>query len=463
MSTIAPPPAPAPETPADDTPASAPARHATARALWLRWRWWGLCCLVLLLVGVLIAGIPAKEDHPALDPRSGAARGTRAADQLLQQRGITSGTAATAAELGRALREADTTVVLTRPNELTTRQLAELGSIGRGEHSRLLLLAPNQSALNAFAPGVRADYSAPDLKPPIGPGCDLPEAVAAGRVELDNQSFSGRPGDTACYPGSTLHALLSRTTGTQQVIVLGSADPLTNERLAHEGNAALALGLLGAHPRLVWQVADPHPQQDAPAPATPTTVPTAFPTTGSTGGGSTGGNSGGTTTDGPGDAPVERHGDHRTAQGEPRKKTLLDLVPAGWHWATYQLGLAALLAVAWRARRLGPVLGERLPAVVRASESTEGRARLYHRADARGHAAETLRRATRRRAAAALGLPHTSGDPDPAALTEAAAARLGRPPADLQHLLYGPAPTDDAALLRLADELDDMEWQVRQP
>ncbi|MFJ5234213.1 DUF4350 domain-containing protein [Kitasatospora sp. NPDC088391] len=456
MSTLAPPPATAPETPADDAPANTPPpRGAAARALWLRWRWWGMCCLVLLLVGVLIAGIPGKDDHPALDPRSGGARGTRAADQLLQQRGITSGTAATAAELGRALRDADTTVVLTRPNELTTRQLAALGSIGRGEHSRLVLVSPNQTALNAFAPGIRADYSEPDLTHPLDPGCDLPEAVTAGRVDLDNQSFGGRPGDTACYPGTTLHALLSRTTGTQQVIVLGSADPLVNEHLSHEGNAALALGLLGAHPRLVWQITDPNPEQDAPAPAA---------TTGATGGST--GDSGGTgdsVTGGKGDAPVERHGDRPGAQGEPRKKTFLDLVPAGWHWATYQLGLAALLAVAWRARRLGPVLSERLPAVVRASESTEGRARLYHRADARSHAAETLRRATRRRAAAALGLPHTSGDPDPAALTEAAAARLGRPPADLQHLLYGPAPTDDAALLRLADELDDMEWQVRQP
>ncbi|NBH09171.1 DUF4350 domain-containing protein, partial [Amycolatopsis sp. SID8362] len=40
----------------------------------------------------------------------------------------------------------------------------------------------------------------------------------------------------------------------------GSAAPLTNSRLAEQGNAALALRLLGAHPRLVWylpSVTDP--------------------------------------------------------------------------------------------------------------------------------------------------------------------------------------------------------------
>ncbi|MGF1432501.1 DUF4350 domain-containing protein, partial [Kitasatospora sp. LaBMicrA B282] len=42
-------------------------------------------------------------------------------------------------------------------------------------------------------------------------------------------------------------------------------------------------------------------------------------------------------------------------------------------------------------------------------------------------------------------------------------APADRAPADLPGLLYGPAPTDDAALLRLADDLDALERQVRQP
>ncbi len=102
--------------------------------------------------------------------------------------------------------------------------------------------------------------------------------------------------------------------------------------------------------------------------------------------------------------------------------------------------------------------------VVRASETTEGRARLYRRAKARGRAAEALRRAAAHRLAPALGVPLRSGAPDPDALCAAAADRLPDQPAgDVRALLYGPPPTDDAALLRLADDLDALERQVRNP
>ncbi|RKE19331.1 DUF4350 domain-containing protein [Streptomyces sp. TLI_171] len=470
MTAIAPPPATAEADEQPDTPPPAGPTGPTVRALWLRWRWWVLSCLVLLVTGALVVGIPGKSHYPPYDPRSGDATGTRAADQLLQQHRVDSRTAATRAELTAALRAADTTVVLAHPNELPVRELAELGSIGRGENTRLVLIAPNQPALNAFAPGILATGGTADPGHAPAPACDLPEAVHAGPADLAGQSYHGRPGDVACYPVGSRPGLVSRTTGTQQVIVLGAADPLTNARLDQEGNAALALGLLGAHPALVWQTPDLNPTVDD-QPATGGS----HGSTGGTGSGSTGGSTsggtGGSTTGGTGSDGGTTGGsdggtgtyedDDGTGQGKPR--SFADAVPAPWHWAFWQLVLAVLLTVAWRARRLGPVLSERLPAVVRASETTEGRARLYHRANARGHAAETLRRATRRRAATALGLPHTSGDPDPAALTEAAAARIGRPAADLQQLLYGPAPTDDAALLRLADDLDDMEWQVRQP
>ncbi|MFF2628905.1 DUF4350 domain-containing protein [Kitasatospora griseola] len=411
MTTTAPPPATAEpaEQPAVEPAAAAP--RTTLRTLWRRWRWWLLAGLALLLVGAMVAGIPGNNGYGPFDPRSGDVDGTRAADQILQRHGVTSRTAATESELVAALRADDTTVVLGRPDQLPRQELARLAALTRGANSRLVLVAPDQPVLNAFTPGISTYYSAIDTTA-VPPACTLPEAINAGAAQLGGQSYEPAARDVGCYPhGSSRLGLVSRTTGTQQVIVVGTEWPFTNAHLDQDGNAALVLGLLGAHHRLVWQTPD-----------LTTSV-----------------------------APAEQ------------RKSFDELIPDGWNWGALQLLLAALLAVVWRARRLGPVLSERLPAVVRASETTEGRARLYHRANARGHAAETLRRAARRRAAAALGLPHTSGDPDPAALTEAAAARLGRPAADLQQLLYGPAPTDDAALLRLADDLDDMEWQVRQP
>ena len=118
-----------------------------------------------------------------------------------------------------------------------------------------------------------------------------------------------------------------------------------------------------------------------------------------------------------------------------------------------QLALAVLVLALWRARRLGRVVPEPLPVVVRAAEAVEGRGRLYRAAGARDTAAEALRAGARARLAARLGLPRDAGREG---LVLALAARTGRPPQELDALLYGPAPHDDAALVRLADALDGL-------
>ncbi|MEV4561378.1 DUF4350 domain-containing protein [Kitasatospora sp. NPDC049285] len=409
MTTTAPPPATAEPAPAD-APAAEPAPRPTARTLWRRWRWYLLSAAILLLVGVLVAAIPGGGTYPPLDPRSGDKDGTLAAVRLLERHGVTTRTVTTEADLAAALRADDTTVVLPGTDLMSYGELNRLGTVPRGNRSRLVLLAPGQPALDAFAPGITVRYADTTDTLTTPATCTLPEAALAGSAELGGRSYRHRTSDTGCYPRHGNDTLVSRTEKDRQVIVTGTADTFSNARLDQEGNASLALGLLGAHRTLVWHLPD-HSLPD--------------------------------------DASV------------PGQKTLTDFVPAGWYWAALQLTVAALLAVVWRARRLGPVLTEQLPVVVRATETTEGRARLYQRAKARGHAADTLRRATRHRLATALGVPLHSGDPEPAALTEAATTRTGRPAADLQHLLYGPAPTDDAALVRLTDDLDALERQVR--
>ena len=97
---------------------------------------------------------------------------------------------------------------------------------------------------------------------------------------------------------------------------------------------------------------------------------------------------------------------------------------------------------------------------MRAAEATEGRARLYRRAGARDRAADALRGATLARIAPRFGL---TGGADPAAVTEALARRTHRPAHALTELLYGSAPADDAALVALADALDELEREVRAP
>ncbi|GAA2745311.1 DUF4350 domain-containing protein [Kitasatospora cinereorecta] len=403
-----------PVAPAPDDAAAHTSVSPTARTLWRRSRWYLFTALALLLVGLLIAGISGQSTFPALDPRSGDREGTLAAVHLLEKRGITVRTVDTERDLEAALRTPGATVVVPRSDLLSTAQLRRLAAVPRGE-GRLVLIAPQQPALDQLMPGSRVAGQTEGpanlvdtLTTPAG--CTLPEANRAGSAELGGLTYLRGADDTGCYARHGHPTLLHRASGGRETVALGTGDPLTNDRIAEEGNASLALGLLGSRPQLVWYL----PDYSAPAPSV-------------------------------------------------ARKSFTDYVPAGWYWATLQLAVAAGLAALWRARRLGPVVTEPLPVVVRATETTEGRARLYQRARAHGRAADALRRATRHRLAAALGIPATTGDVPEAALCAAVAARLGHPAADVQQVLYGPAPTDDAALLRLTDDLDALERQVRQP
>jgi hypothetical protein len=89
--------------------------------------------------------------------------------------------------------------------------------------------------------------------------------------------------------------------------------------------------------------------------------------------------------------------------------------------------------------------------MVRAAETVEGRARLYRRSGARDKAAAALRNTAVDRVRTGLGMPRRA---DPRELTDAVAARTGRSTGDVSALLYGAAPADDDALVRLATDLD---------
>lgn len=193
-------------------------------------------------------------------------------------------------------------------------------------------------------------------------------------------------------------------------MLLGSPDFLYNHHLAEHGNASLALQLLGTHKHLVWylpSISDPSAAHD-------------------------------------------------------RRRGFLDLIPSGWYWALLQLAFAAVLAAVWRARRLGPLVPEKLPVTVPAAETTEGHARLYEQAHARDRAAAVLRSATRTRLAPLIGVSPTHAH-TPDVLLPALHAHLTTTPgvdADLPGLLFGAAPADDKALVHLADRLAALESSI---
>ncbi|MGW2509594.1 DUF4350 domain-containing protein [Streptomyces scopuliridis] len=382
----------------------------TTRQIWTRSRGLVLALVVLLAAGITMAALSSGDQHGRLDPRSADPFGSRAVAELLKGRGV-SVEPVTTLDGATATAGPDTTLLVTNPDLLTEHQQRSLHTATASSGGRTVLLGAGPPSVDTLAPGVRTN--APTPVSARAPRCSLPAADRAGTVDIGGERYVTDIADAdACYMSDGVPTLLRiRDTGTEtgDTVLLGSPDILYNDRLDQRGNASLALQLLGSRPHLVWYLPS--------------------------------------LSDG---SAAESGGDNG----------FLGLIPSGWLWGAFQLFLAAVLAAVWRARRLGPLVAERLPVAIRASESTEGRARLYRKANARDHAASSLRSATRDRLAPLLGVPSVDAH-SPAVLIPAVSARLPDTTREPRALLFGPAPTDDAALVRLADQLDALEREVR--
>ncbi len=431
-----------PPPPADGTPSTPPtSMAATPRQLWTRTRGIVLAAVVLLATAVAIAAVRSGAEHGNLDPRSADPYGSRAVAELLADRGVSTRVVTTTAE-AQAAAGPDTTLLVANPDLLTDRQQSRLHDATEGSGGRTVLVAPGSPSVAKLAPGVTADAT-PSDDSTLSPDCDLPTARRAGPADVGGIRYDSlAPGAEACYVSDGLPSLLVLPTTTAKdgapetgdkpedtpqeapegsarntpekspargdTVVLGAPDILHNDRFDKHGNASLALQLLGSRPHLVWYL--PSLSDDA--------------------------------------------------VDETADDSFFDLIPSGWLWGTLQLTLAAVLAALWRGRRLGPLVPEKLPVAIRASETAEGRARLYRKADARDRAAAALRSATRTRLAPLVGVP-TARAHTPEALLPALTSRLRTPGQDLLPLLFGPPPGDDAGLIALADQLDALESEVR--
>jgi hypothetical protein len=382
----------------------------TARQVWTRARGVLLAVALLLIGAVVIAVIRSDNQHGRLDPRSADPSGSRAVAQLLAGQGVSTRVVTTLDEARTAV-GSDTTLLVAAPDQLTDRQQRLLHQAAQSSGGRTILVAPDASA-GALTPGVSAE-PATSFETTLAPDCELPAARRAGTADTGGIRY--RTSDAradSCYPSGGLPTVLRlpAASGNGDTVVLGAPDILYNDRLDEQGNASLALQLLGSRSHLVWYLPS---LSDASA------------------------------TDSGG-------------------QSFLDLLPSGWLWGTLQLFVAAALAALWRARRLGPLVPEKLPVAIRASETTEGRARLYRRTDARDRAADALRSTTRTRLAPLVGVPLAQAHA-PETLLPALSAHLHGDGQSLHSLLFGPPPGDDAALIALADQLDALEREVRRP
>ncbi|WP_242889399.1 DUF4350 domain-containing protein [Actinomadura litoris] len=389
-------------------PPQAPAEPSAGQVARRRWRSSrGIvgALFALAVIAVVLAALRPTGSNEQLDPTSPKRDGTRAIAELLKQRG-TPVTVSRHASEAAAASTPRSMLVVTRSERLTDADIERL----RSTPGDLLLLAPGRDVLAALAPGVTS--AGPSFEETSDPGCEMPFAKLAGRVKFgDSQTYDDPEEGVGCYKAAGSPRLVSIIAGNRSVTVVGSSGFLTNEHLDEEGNAALAMGMIGAPPSVIWLI------PDKPA-----------------------------------------------AGSDAGDKTITDMVPFGVWLFFLELVVTVLLVAAWRARRLGPVVAEALPVAVRSAETVEGRARLYRAARARDRASDALRSGARERIVPLLGLPRGSAQ-DPASMHEivaAVAVRTGREEAYVGAALYGPEPADDAGLIALTDVLDDLERQVRQ-
>ncbi|MER7811532.1 DUF4350 domain-containing protein [Streptomyces sp900116325] len=398
------------------TAASPTSASPSPRQVWSRTRGLLFALLLLVAAGIVLATARSGDQHGRLDPRSADQHGSRAVAELLKDRGV-SVRVTTTLDDTTAATGPDTTLLVTAPNLLTPHQQDELRAATTDSAGRTVLLAADPLSVDALVPGVHA--SSPGPVAARAPQCSLPAARTAGDADTGGFRYTADGLDTiGCYPGGSLPTvLLVQEKGAGDTVLLGSPELLYNNRLASHGNASLALQLLGSRQHLVWYL--------------PSLVD-----------------------------PSAARNDDGGDDGSGDERSFVDLIPSGWLWGNLQLAVAALLAAIWRARRLGPLVTERLPVAIRASESTEGRARLYRKANARDRAASSLRSATRTRLAPLIGLSPRDAH-SPSVLLPAVSARLSTAEGGLDTLLFGPEPADDAGLVRLADQLDTLEREVR--
>jgi Domain of unknown function (DUF4350) len=369
--------------------------YAPVQARRRSWRWVLIALVAIGAVAAIGTYLTAPRPGGRMDPASTQPNGAHALVALLRERGVHVVVADSVADVEKAAQPGTLLLFAQTQRVADDTLLTRLADTP----DDLLLVEPTSHARATLAPHIlRTGSRVSDNLP----NCALREANRAGSVDFGpSNTYHAVAGQaiTSCYGG----ALVRYRDGKRIVTVVGSTDFMTNGGLLQAGNAALAMNLAGQHSRLVWFA----PQRIE------------------------GGTSGST--------------------------TIFDLIPDNVIWMVVQLWLAVILIALWKGRRVGPLVAEELPVVVRASETVEGRGRLYRSRRARDRAAHALRAATLQRLLPRLGLAADTSTP---AVIIAVAQRSRSHPESVRHIFFGPPPATDADLVQLARALDDIERQV---
>lgn len=379
----------------------------TARKLAL----WGLLVLLIAIGAAMLNGMRTANQLP-FDPDNPEDNGMQALARVLESQGVDVTVARGLPQLRGADISADSTLLVAGTaliGEDTGHTVMEYAE----DAGRLVVLTPESNTGQVLDLPVQARSTS--QVGTAAPGCD---ATALSWRDGDELSGANRlvevtgERDTAltCFPPSPGYNAGGAMAGfvielpaqdtRPETIVAGIAGSLSNAHIDQDANAAAGLRILGAQPHLIWYIPS---VADA---------------------------------------------------GELPPQSLIDVLPDAFIPSVVVLLLALGATMIWRGRRLGPVVVEPLPAVIRSVETTQSRGRMYRRADDRERALASLQLATRRRLAVRLGLSaHARGDE----VVLAVAHSTGRPTDELHRLLVDPTAPDDETLVRIAREVRSLE------
>jgi hypothetical protein len=375
----------------------------TARRAFTRSLFWIVAAVFILVIAVLGLGVVGSANSGIpLDPENPGPTGAMALAEVLRQQGVdvkvTSSLADTEDAIGSP--ESTTLVVHDTVGYLTDEQVAR--AVGLTGH--VILIDPGFRELREVAPDVA---QAGVVSGTLEADCDVAAVRKAGSVSGAASGFrvtGDESGVITCLgSGDGVYSLVELSTDAGRLTLLGTTGALSNEQIIQDGNAALALNLLGETDELVWYL--------------------------------------------PSFADLEETG----------PETIGELTPP---WVTPVLVLLVVTFIAaaiWRGRRFGPLIVENLPVTVRASETMLGRARLYEKSTSRLRALDSLRIGSVQRLAALAGLPRTATVDD---VIASVASITGAQPGDIRRLLVEAEPTTDRDLIALSDALLTLERDV---
>lgn len=359
--------------------------------------------MAIALAVVLILQSTQRADGQELSIRNPGPQGARAAAQILAGQGVTVNQTESFQETLAAARKAagngsgSTVLVYDQRGFLGPERLRRL----LAGTDRLVVVSPRLATLTGLGSSIRQAGVVPASEQTLQPGCAIADAQAAGNISADGGFLY--TGGTVCYGAAGTGRGVYAAAENGRLVVVGSTAVISNRFLAANGNAALTLRTLGSHGHLIWYLP------------------------------------------GPGDL-----------EGSPAPKTLAELAPEWAPFVAPWLIVVALFAMLWRGRRLGPLVFEPLPVVVKSAETAEGRARLYHEAHDVARAADILRAGTTVRLAAALRMGAAADSVDVAA---AAARQLDSTLPEILRILQH-RPGTEAELVRWAQDLVRLEKLV---